>query len=479
MERRVPIPTAARFGMRNARFPASTLRATNCFPSSRRRRRSRCGVSSRAFRTPSPPISGARFSSSRRSRSRPSSRAASGARGTFAFLAACALAIAFGPVTSDLALGQVALLAFLAAVLASLPMRAARRVPWRALRRSRNPTSPFGLVALLGRNRATDRDRIRRACSVRDRRIVFRSALARRVCGATGSARARRALRRDSADAGRNCLRPGRSGRGLRSQSPSLSASPRVLAVVALWRHIRRSVRAIRRRCRARAVRHDVLSRARSGRRVRRGRLVRVSHARCGARPRARGDAPRGDRLAGARAAPTASRRARCSRRPRRARSSRSAQPANCVRAPFRGIGATVCVVFARWCVARRDSPGTRLARRTRRVPRRRECFGRRRLGRRTAAHRIARDRTGVGAPANVTVARLRSAQLLRFRDERAAFHADTRGPLDEERRHGCRERRAREQLFRTDAKKRASRAYGVKRGALVAKTLRARRQTA
>lgn len=78
---------------------------------------------------------------------------ASAARGTFAFLAACALAIAFGPVTSDLALGQVALLAFLAAVLATLPMRLLPRTVACVVAFAQ-PNVTVGLLALLGRNRA-------------------------------------------------------------------------------------------------------------------------------------------------------------------------------------------------------------------------------------------------------------------------------------------------------------------------------------
>jgi hypothetical protein len=79
---------------------------------------------------------------------------ASAARSTFAFLTACALAIAFGPVTSDVALGQVALLAFLAAVLATLPMGLLPRTV-ACVAAFVQPNVAVGLVAMLGRNRAT------------------------------------------------------------------------------------------------------------------------------------------------------------------------------------------------------------------------------------------------------------------------------------------------------------------------------------
>lgn len=78
----------------------------------------------------------------------------SGVSGTFAFFAACALAIAFGPLTSDVALGQVALLAFLAAAIATLPLGLLPRCI-ACFAAFAQPNVAFGLAALLGRNRAT------------------------------------------------------------------------------------------------------------------------------------------------------------------------------------------------------------------------------------------------------------------------------------------------------------------------------------
>lgn len=74
---------------------------------------------------------------------------------TFNFLAACALALAFGPITSDLALGQLALPAFLGAALVTLcavrPVSGAAA----ACLALAQPNASLGLVSQLGRNRAT------------------------------------------------------------------------------------------------------------------------------------------------------------------------------------------------------------------------------------------------------------------------------------------------------------------------------------
>ncbi len=79
---------------------------------------------------------------------------ASAAPSAYAFLCAGVLAVGFGPLTSDLALGQVALLAFLAATLASLPLPLLGRIAASFVAFAQ-PNVAFGLVALLGRNRAT------------------------------------------------------------------------------------------------------------------------------------------------------------------------------------------------------------------------------------------------------------------------------------------------------------------------------------
>lgn len=70
------------------------------------------------------------------------------------FFAACALAIAFGPLTSDLALGQVALPAFTAAVIVTLPTSVLSRAI-AALVAFAQPNVSIGLATQFGRNRAT------------------------------------------------------------------------------------------------------------------------------------------------------------------------------------------------------------------------------------------------------------------------------------------------------------------------------------
>ncbi len=76
--------------------------------------------------------------------------------GSFSFLALLALALAFGPVTSDLALGQLALPAFVGATLvvliAARSLAGATAAAWLALAQ---PNASLGLLSQLGRNRAT------------------------------------------------------------------------------------------------------------------------------------------------------------------------------------------------------------------------------------------------------------------------------------------------------------------------------------
>ncbi|MGC1380535.1 MAG: glycosyltransferase family 87 protein, partial [Candidatus Baltobacteraceae bacterium] len=74
----------------------------------------------------------------------------------FSFFAMLALAIAFGPITSDLALGQLALPAFLAATLVTLLSE--RRPAAGAIASCfafAQPNAALGLVSQLGRNRVT------------------------------------------------------------------------------------------------------------------------------------------------------------------------------------------------------------------------------------------------------------------------------------------------------------------------------------
>ncbi len=71
-----------------------------------------------------------------------------------AFFAALALAMAFGPITSDVALGQIALIAYLAAVTVALPLGLPLRAA-AAFVALFQPNVAFGLFSQLGRNRAT------------------------------------------------------------------------------------------------------------------------------------------------------------------------------------------------------------------------------------------------------------------------------------------------------------------------------------
>ena len=82
-------------------------------------------------------------------------RASGAPRGAFVLCAALALAIAFGPITSDLALGQLALPAFLGAVL--LVVLADRSIPAAAAAATLALAAPnvaLGLASQLGRVRA-------------------------------------------------------------------------------------------------------------------------------------------------------------------------------------------------------------------------------------------------------------------------------------------------------------------------------------
>ena len=76
--------------------------------------------------------------------------------GFFSFLGLLALALAFGPVTSDLALGQLALPAFVGATLVALiAARSLAGASAAAFLAFAQPNASLGLVAQLGRNRAT------------------------------------------------------------------------------------------------------------------------------------------------------------------------------------------------------------------------------------------------------------------------------------------------------------------------------------
>ncbi|MEO6836232.1 MAG: glycosyltransferase 87 family protein [Candidatus Tumulicola sp.] len=82
-------------------------------------------------------------------------RGSTGAMRWRSFFAAVALAIAFGPVTSDLALGQVALIAFLAASVVALHPPRTPAAAVAAFVAFFQPNVALGLVSQIGRNRAT------------------------------------------------------------------------------------------------------------------------------------------------------------------------------------------------------------------------------------------------------------------------------------------------------------------------------------
>ena len=76
--------------------------------------------------------------------------------GSLSFLALLALALAFGPMTSDLALGQLALPAFVGATLVVLiAARSLAGASAAAFLAFAQPNASLGLVSQLGRNRAT------------------------------------------------------------------------------------------------------------------------------------------------------------------------------------------------------------------------------------------------------------------------------------------------------------------------------------
>jgi hypothetical protein len=81
-------------------------------------------------------------------------RASTGSLTLATFFSAVALAIAFGPITSDVALGQMALLAYLGATVVTLPLGLAAR-SLAAFAALFQPNVAFGLVSQLGRNAAT------------------------------------------------------------------------------------------------------------------------------------------------------------------------------------------------------------------------------------------------------------------------------------------------------------------------------------
>jgi hypothetical protein len=79
-----------------------------------------------------------------------------GARvGAFSFLAGLALAIGFGPVTGDLALGQVAMIAFLGATIVACPQGHLALKILASFAAFFQPNLSIGLIAQFGRNRTT------------------------------------------------------------------------------------------------------------------------------------------------------------------------------------------------------------------------------------------------------------------------------------------------------------------------------------
>ena len=135
-------------------------------------------------------------------------RASGAPRGAFVLCAALALAIAFGPITSDLALGQLALPAFLGATL--LVVLADRSIPMAAAAATlafAAPNVALGLASQLGRVRAAVRDRRSSGRYLRLGRRRRRLELARCLCRGRGRSRCGRAIRDDPVGPGRDRVR--------------------------------------------------------------------------------------------------------------------------------------------------------------------------------------------------------------------------------------------------------------------------------
>ncbi len=248
-------------------------------------RRGRCsrGRSLRGCRTRSPRCYGPHSSQSLFCCwSRPRFAAAAGRLASFPFLAILALAVAFGPVTSDLALGQLALPAFAGATLVVLV--AGRSLPSAtaaACFAFAQPNASLGLASQLGRNRATLAIRARRVRDVCARGARRRLDMAARVCAHSCRARRCRTIRCDSTQSGFDrvrlrcsaACRARRRGRGDAARDcgrsdDCMSGSRRFCA--------------LRRVFSARAICRGLLPRARSRRGLRRDGVVRVANARGG-----------------------------------------------------------------------------------------------------------------------------------------------------------------------------------------------------
>ena len=216
------------------------------------------------------------------------------------FSGAARLAVAFGPLTSDIALGQLASVRFFGARSSpSARSDSACAVRLRSFVAFAQPNVALGLVVATRAQSRNVRDRRRRrrdatrwapSPSVWDWPIEYAGALVAHAAAerfiaiqfTPGVDRVR--VRGDAA----------RPRKALESSSALLA----IAALLALRAARTRTLRALRRVFGARSVCRGLLSRTRSRRRLRRRGLVRASHARGNARRRARRNAPGRDRLA-------------------------------------------------------------------------------------------------------------------------------------------------------------------------------------
>ena len=333
-------------------------------------------------------------------------RAAGGTVAPFSIAALVLLALGFGPMTSDLALGQIALVALLGATacvcLAGVPVAAF----FGAFAAFFQPNVALGL-ALANRAQPHDararrrrrRDVSRRSCG---RRLVVADDVRERSYGARRS----RALHGHTDQPGGNRVRVRRSGtlcRSIRSGGRRRSDRRRFRNRTKL----KRTVRALRRSRRTGAAGRGILSRARFNRRIPRCRLVRVQNARFDAHARDHRHAVRRDRLARSRPAADGHAAERASRRSRTLRARRTLKrkrdPSNACVGPRDDSG----LRYGR--MAGCELPGAGVAGYARRIPRGRQFECCRRLERRTARRRTRRSRAGVGAVPSAVAARVRA----------------------------------------------------------------------
>ncbi len=295
----------ARFGRPNVTCPVSSARVTRSCRSSTRLQPWPRGGFLRGCPTASPQLAGGQFSfASLFGLVAAVLYAGEAPIGPASFFAALAVAIGFGPITSDVALGQIALPAFLGAVLVAIHRR--------TLAAGRND------LRLRGVRAAEPRTRTARSAFARPRRARAsrspRRLLTRSACFTTGTRGRSNTPARSSRTARPNDSRQsklpafsiarsfgttppsGVAGRGRRCRSCDRSGS-------ADHPPHRQPVRALRGAFGLGAFRCRLRARTRSRRCISGRDLVRVSNARNGPRARARRNAVGLRRLARPRAA--------------------------------------------------------------------------------------------------------------------------------------------------------------------------------